>query len=104
MPRGIYAKNYYPSHPKGVPFTISPMEIRRYLKFKYIGNEDKTMLVCDVCKEPIVSGQIVVSFNYFLVHYNICYDQKIRDVKDEELTGEELEWIETGVWKDKEGD
>ena len=54
MPRGRYAKTYSSPHPRGLPFSISPIEIRRYLKNKFLANEDRSMLICDVCKDPSI--------------------------------------------------
>ena len=87
-------------HPRGLPFSITPREIIRFLNNKFIGNEDRSMLLCDVCKEPIVSGETVVAFNYFLVHYPICYDIKVRDIPESVLDDEDLFFIEHGYYKE----
>jgi hypothetical protein len=102
MPRGRYAKTYSSPHPRGLPFSISPIEIRRYLKNKFLANEDRSMLICDVCKDPIVSGETVVAFNYFLVHHPICYNKKVINVPDSVFDAEDEYFIEHGYWK--EGD
>jgi hypothetical protein len=104
MPKGLYerVKELPSPHPKGLPFSICLLEIRRYLKNKFIANEDRSTLECDVCGGAIMPGQIVVAFNYFLVHYPDCYNKKVIDVPDSVFDVEDEYFIEHGYWK--EGD
>jgi len=101
MPRGIHKRTgQLQSHPRGVPFTISPRETIRYLHpfWKKLCNEDRTHLICGICKGTISPDDVVVLYQTYLVHYPVCDRIRGVDVKDEDLTGEELKWIETGRW------